>query len=113
MLANSKVARQVTSRSKNPEYKFTESIESFSVGELAAPIIVFGDMEAGTVQKDMVEYFFENERLPTELGWSKKTETVTMGEVLRAGGVIRRATSLLTSSEVTGHTSLRRGLHGT
>jgi hypothetical protein len=58
MLANGKIARQVESRAFNPKYTFTASTEEFSLGEVAAPIIVFGDMTAGTVNRTLIEYFF-------------------------------------------------------
>lgn len=54
-LANSKLARQIESRAFNPEYKFTASTEDFSLGEVAAPIIAFGNMADGTVDKALVE----------------------------------------------------------
>jgi hypothetical protein len=57
-LANSKLARQIDSRAYNPDYKFTATTEQFSLGELAAPIIAFGDSEAGTADRALVEYFF-------------------------------------------------------
>lgn len=58
MLANSKLARQIESRASNPTYTFTSDTEEFSIGEVASPIIVFGDSEQGTVERDLVEYFF-------------------------------------------------------
>lgn len=57
MLANSKIARMVDSKAHNPEYKFTATNEQFSLGEVAAPIIVFGDMTTGTVNRSFVEFF--------------------------------------------------------
>lgn len=33
-IADSKLARQITSRNTNPEYRFTTSIENFSIGEV-------------------------------------------------------------------------------
>ena len=58
MLANGKLFRQIESRASNPDYKFTSTNEHFSLGEVAAPIIVFGDHGPATVRKDLVEYFF-------------------------------------------------------
>ena len=58
MLANGKIARQLASKSTNPEYSFTTTNEAFSLGEVAAPIIVFGDMATATVNKSFVEFFF-------------------------------------------------------
>lgn len=63
MLANGKVARQVSSRAYNPTYKFTSNTEAFSVGEVSAPIVAFGDMEAATVKRELVEYFFGKFRI--------------------------------------------------
>ena len=57
-LANSKLARQIDSRAFNPNYTFTATMEQFSLGELAAPIIAFGDSDKGTADRALVEYFF-------------------------------------------------------
>lgn len=58
MLANSKLFRQIESRAANPNYTFTQNTEAFSLGEVAAPIIVFGDHASATVNRTLVEYFF-------------------------------------------------------
>ncbi|KAF2254655.1 Cloroperoxidase [Trematosphaeria pertusa] len=97
MLANGKIARQIESKAFNPNYTFTATTEQFSLGEVAAPIIVFGDMQSGTVERELVEYFFaENERLPTELGWTKKAQAVTVEQVGGVSQMIAQAASLLT-----------------
>lgn len=57
-LANSKIFRQVESRSANPNYTFTAHTEPFSLGEMAAPLIVFGDLETALANRTFVEYFF-------------------------------------------------------
>ncbi|KAG8408538.1 hypothetical protein J3458_019571 [Metarhizium acridum] len=109
MLANSKLARQVDSRAFNPTYTFTAKTEDFSLGEVAAPVIAFGNIQDATVRRDLVEYFFVNERLPAELGWARKTELVKLQDILHVSNIIRNATSL-----ITGELSLssgRRDLH--
>lgn len=58
MLANGKLARQIESRAHNPTYTFTSTMEEFSLGEVAAPVIAFGNKQAGTVNRSLVEYFF-------------------------------------------------------
>jgi len=58
MLANSKIFRQLESRATNPNYTFTASTEEFSLGEVSAPIIAFGSLEDGTVNRTLMEYFF-------------------------------------------------------
>ncbi|KAF3356900.1 hypothetical protein VdG1_03458 [Verticillium dahliae VDG1] len=99
MLANSKIARQVTSRATNPTYTFTATMEQFSIGEVAAPIIGLGDMEAATVSRAFVEYWIQNERLPSELGWVKKKVPVTLQNILAVNEIITNATSLITTRE--------------
>ncbi|KLU90169.1 hypothetical protein MAPG_09135 [Magnaporthiopsis poae ATCC 64411] len=113
-MANAKISRQIDSKAFNPEYRFTDTIESFSLGEMAAPFIAFGDIEAAVVNRTLVEYFFQNERLPTELGWSVTNETITVDAVLKIADMIGRATSLLTVDGFADNgmaKKLRRGFH--
>ncbi|KFX95943.1 hypothetical protein V495_00242 [Pseudogymnoascus sp. VKM F-4514 (FW-929)] len=110
MLANGKLARQLASKSKNPEYTFTANTEQFSLGEVGAPIIVFGDLESATVEKNLIDFFFENERLPVELGWTKKENAVTLEDITRITGIVADATSLLTSPKEA-PAARRRDLH--
>ncbi|KAI5919028.1 Chloroperoxidase [Camillea tinctor] len=112
MLANGKLFRQIESRSTNPEYTFTATTEAFSLGEVAAPIIVFGEIEGGTVNRSFVEYFFQNERLPAELGWVKKSSPVTIDQIIRTSQLVENATILITGSEAAAHSASRRDLHG-
>ncbi|KAK3703260.1 hypothetical protein LTR37_014600 [Vermiconidia calcicola] len=96
MLGNSKIARQLQSKSTNPTYTCTDAVEHFSLGEILAPVIALGDIESATVQKNLVEYFFESERLPTHLGWSKRSEPVMLADILRLLKIFSKASSLLT-----------------
>jgi hypothetical protein len=57
-LAHSKIYRQLVSRASNDNYTFSASTEEFSLGEVAAPIIAFGDTSAGTVSRELMVYFF-------------------------------------------------------
>ncbi|KAM3499875.1 hypothetical protein MY10362_006909 [Beauveria mimosiformis] len=99
ILANSKLARQLESRRDNPEYKFTASTEDFSLGELAAPVIAFGNLGNGEVSRALFTYFFENERLPVELGWRQRNTTITLTDIMNTVALIRNATNLLTPSD--------------
>ncbi|KAL4789164.1 Peroxidase, family 2-domain-containing protein [Aspergillus venezuelensis] len=104
-LANAKLARQVHSKAFNPTYTYTETTESTSYNEMGFPVIAFGDMEKGTVNRDYVEYFFENERLPTEVGWVVRSEPVTAEQM---GGVAKRVgemVGLVTGSSSTSSSS--------
>jgi hypothetical protein len=111
MLANSKVFRQLESRATNPNYTFTATIEQFSLGEVIAPIVVFGSFEDATVNRTLMQYFFENERLPEELGWSRRTDEVTLERTIRLTGVMAQATNLLTSGNATLVPHGKRDLH--
>lgn len=54
----------------------------------------------------------ENERLPEELGWSKKNESITLNTILGATAIVRNATSLLTGGEAASvDPHKRRDLH--
>ncbi|KAB8078734.1 hypothetical protein BDV29DRAFT_187646 [Aspergillus leporis] len=110
MLANSKLARQIDSKAYNPTYTFTSTMEQFSLGEIAAPIIAFGDMQNGKVNRTLVEYFFENERFPTELGWSRREEVVSITDILGVQQMIANATNLITPSNEA-RAGRRRDLH--
>ncbi|THV83693.1 Cloroperoxidase [Aureobasidium pullulans] len=105
MLANSKLARMIESRAFNPNYTFTANNEQFSLGEVAAPFIAFGNTTSVTVPRDLVLYFFKHERLPHELGWSKKNETMTLEDILNVVSSIRNATSLLTPESASNQTA--------
>ncbi|KAG9231169.1 Peroxidase, family 2-domain-containing protein [Amylocarpus encephaloides] len=108
MLAMGKLARQVASKAFNPEYKFTSTTEAFSLGELAAPILMFGDHAAATVDRAMVEFFFENERLPSDLGWTKQTNGIDLEIVLKMSEIIGNAANLIAHTKPATHASSRR-----
>jgi hypothetical protein len=107
MMANAKLFRQIESRAYNPDYTFSNTTEAFSLGEMAAPIIAFGDIYEFTVPKNLMEYFFLNERLPTELGWSRKEHVMSVEDIMSVSAAIGKATSLFTGSAESA--KLRRG----
>ncbi|KUI72246.1 Putative sterigmatocystin biosynthesis peroxidase stcC [Cytospora mali] len=110
-LAMSKVFRQVESKAFNPTYRFTETTEAFSLGEVLAPIAAFGDLDAVTVNRTLVEYWFRNERLPSELGWTLRKDTpITLDIIERLSNAIGDAVSLITSDNSTTTTSRRRAI---
>ncbi|KAH9878024.1 hypothetical protein J1614_003241 [Plenodomus biglobosus] len=57
-LANSKIYRQLESRANNPNYTFSATTEEFSLGEVAAPPIAFGDILTGDVPRALITFFF-------------------------------------------------------
>jgi hypothetical protein len=57
MIADAKLFRQVISRSTNPDYSFSASVENFSLGEMAAPFLALGDKVNGLVNRTLVEFW--------------------------------------------------------
>ncbi|KAL4913340.1 Chloroperoxidase [Aspergillus aurantiobrunneus] len=111
MLANSKVARQVHSKAFNPNYAYPAKVETAGCNEAAFPIVAFGDLHEGTVEREFVTYFFENERLPTEVGWTARDEQVNQAHMDNLIKMIGDAASLVTGEEA-GTGKQRRGPHG-
>ncbi|OJD38127.1 deoxyribonuclease-related protein [Diplodia corticola] len=64
-------ARHAYDMSKmNPEFTITSSMLPIMVGESVMMMLVWGSVEEPGAQRDYFEYFFRNERLPVELGWT-------------------------------------------
>ncbi|KAI1633809.1 Chloroperoxidase [Biscogniauxia mediterranea] len=79
MAANSRLARMRTSRETNPTFSLSELGSVFSAGEAAAYLLVLGDnTTAAVAPKARVEYLFEKERLPFELGWKRPASAISI-----------------------------------
>ncbi|RYP66388.1 hypothetical protein DL769_006050 [Monosporascus sp. CRB-8-3] len=79
--ANARWARVETSNATNPNFTLSTLGERFSYGESAAYIVILGNKITGTVPRDWVEYLFENERLPLEIGWTRRTGSITRNDL--------------------------------
>ncbi|KAI1800309.1 Cloroperoxidase [Daldinia bambusicola] len=77
MAANALAARLMTSNLTNPEFSMSQLGRNFGLGETAAYIAIMGSKETRTAPKALVEYLFENERLPYELGFKKAKSAFT------------------------------------
>ncbi|RDW67437.1 peroxidase family protein [Aspergillus mulundensis] len=99
MLANSKVARQIHSKAFNPTYTYPASTEQTSHTETGFPILAFGDIQNGTVARAAVEYWFANERLPSEVGWKVRQEPVTAEQMGAVTKMIADAVGLVTGKK--------------
>ncbi|KAI1847523.1 hypothetical protein JX265_000773 [Neoarthrinium moseri] len=97
MAADARLARVKTSMATNPDYSMSDLGSGFSIGETAAYIIIIGDSISGTVEKSWVEYLFENERLPAELGWSRHTAAATFATLNDMMDRVENATGPLAS----------------
>ncbi|KFA56383.1 hypothetical protein S40293_05040 [Stachybotrys chartarum IBT 40293] len=81
MAANARYARLQTANATNPSFSLSELGFQFGAGETAAYILVLGDRMSGTVRRSWLEYFFENERLPVELGWRPQDNAVSVSDL--------------------------------
>jgi hypothetical protein len=78
MASRARTARVVTSAANNPQFTLRQVGLHFTYGESAAYQFVLGEWVLHAedpkkrllTPKDLVQYFFVNERLPYELGWT-------------------------------------------
>ncbi|PKS10075.1 hypothetical protein jhhlp_003372 [Lomentospora prolificans] len=78
---NAILARLETSNATNPKFSLSAMGEGFLLAETGAFISVLGDSVTLTANKTAVEYLFEKERLPTELGWKRRDTAFTQEEL--------------------------------
>ncbi|KAG9196773.1 hypothetical protein G6514_004691, partial [Epicoccum nigrum] len=79
-LADARMARLATSKRTNPQYKNSLLSDGFSWGECASFFEIMADGTTGTVRKDFIEYWFRNERMPTEIGWTRRPTVMQSSE---------------------------------
>uniref|UniRef100_UPI0030131EC9 rDcaUPO n=1 Tax=Daldinia caldariorum TaxID=326644 RepID=UPI0030131EC9 len=88
MAANALTARLMTSNLTNPEFSMSQLGRGFGLGETVCYVTILGSKETRTVPKAFVEYLFENERLPYELGFKKMKSALTEDELTTMMGEI-------------------------
>ncbi|CAN9436538.1 unnamed protein product [Alternaria alternata] len=93
MAANARLARMIDSVKYNPRFALSDLAADFSAGEGAGYMLVFGNKTEKTASRDFVEYFFINERLPTEIGWTIPSEEVSADNLFDFSNDIYAATS--------------------
>ncbi|ETS74409.1 hypothetical protein PFICI_14275 [Pestalotiopsis fici W106-1] len=106
--AAARVGRLQTSQATNPDFSLSDLGSAFSIGESAAYLFVLGDKVSYTVERSIVEYLFENERLPTSLGWKRAADPISEDDLGEAMDRIVNATNTNTTTATTS----RRGIHG-
>ncbi|KAM0693775.1 hypothetical protein Q7P36_007032 [Cladosporium allicinum] len=96
-VAKARMGRLATSKKTNPEHSLSKLADGFSWGEMASFFEIMADGTTGTVEKKFIEYWLKDERLPTEIGWQRRTKTMQGSErvaftkkLMEAAGVARR-----------------------
>jgi len=79
-LADARMARLATSKRTNPQHQNSLLSDGFSWGECASFFEIMADGTTGTVRKDFIEYWFRNERMPTEIGWERRPTVMQSSE---------------------------------
>ncbi|RMZ73188.1 Chloroperoxidase [Pyrenophora seminiperda CCB06] len=92
MAANARIARINESKKDNPEFEFSATAAQASAAEGAAYMLGFGNRSTNTANKAQVVYFFENERLPIELGWKTPSQEITPTDLVGYTAAILKAT---------------------
>ncbi|ETS80520.1 hypothetical protein PFICI_08049 [Pestalotiopsis fici W106-1] len=94
-LADARMGRLATSQATNPNFTLSGLADGFSWGECASFFEIMADGTTGTVNKTFIDYWFRNERMPTEIGWSRRPTTMQSSEreyytmlLMQAGGVL-------------------------
>ncbi|KAL3470346.1 Cloroperoxidase [Aspergillus californicus] len=82
-VAKARMARLATSKATNPEHSLSGLADGFSWGECATFFEIMADGTTGTVAKKFIEYWFRNERMPTEIGWQRRNTTMQTSERLK------------------------------
>ncbi|KAL4861205.1 hypothetical protein BDV12DRAFT_208265 [Aspergillus spectabilis] len=82
-VAKARMARLATSKQTNPEHELSALADGFSWGECASFFEIMADGTTGTVNKTFIEYWFRNERMPTEIGWQRRPTTMQSAERLK------------------------------
>ncbi|ELQ38616.1 hypothetical protein MCOR02_004529 [Pyricularia oryzae] len=72
--ARALAARQKTAQAVNPKFNLPLDGHTNSLGQTAMYLGLFGNYDNGNANRSWVEYFFENERLPYELGWKRRSD---------------------------------------
>ncbi|TVY73168.1 putative sterigmatocystin biosynthesis peroxidase [Lachnellula suecica] len=71
--AKARAARINNAKMMNPTFALSTSGTSGSLGETSFYLSVFGDPVTGVAQKNWVNVFFQEERLPYAEGWTRRT----------------------------------------
>ncbi|KAL4895297.1 Peroxidase, family 2-domain-containing protein [Aspergillus ambiguus] len=79
-VAKARMARLATSEKTNPKHSLSLLADGFSWGECASFFEIMADGTTGTVNKTFIEYWFRNERMPTEIGWQRRGTTMQSSE---------------------------------
>ncbi|KAL7619404.1 hypothetical protein AAE478_009943 [Parahypoxylon ruwenzoriense] len=100
MASKAHTARIVASAMTNPMFTLPQIGAHFAYGETAAYQFVFGDWNLDAenpvdkllTPRELVQYFFSNERLPYELGWKGQDNRLTIETLVNTVFLIQEIT---------------------
>ncbi|KAF4823980.1 putative sterigmatocystin biosynthesis peroxidase stcC [Colletotrichum tropicale] len=85
IIANARARHALDMSEINPSFSITQEQIPVIVGENAFMLAIFGHPENPVVNRSFMEYFFRNERLPVELGWTPSDTPIdtTLGQFVQ------------------------------
>ncbi|KAL4994627.1 Chloroperoxidase [Aspergillus recurvatus] len=90
-LAKARMGRLETSMKTNPEFELSLLADGFSWGECASFFEIMADGTTGAVDRKYIDYWFRNERMPTELGWQRRDVTMKGSERIKYSKLLMEA----------------------
>ncbi|ETS75762.1 hypothetical protein PFICI_12706 [Pestalotiopsis fici W106-1] len=83
-LANARARHALDMSRVNPDFAIAEESVPVLVGENAMLVAIWGDPVVQVIDRAYFEYFFRNERMPVELGWSPPSTEIgpTIGQIV-------------------------------
>ncbi|KAI6084415.1 Cloroperoxidase [Hypoxylon rubiginosum] len=91
MAANARASRIMTSNLTNPNFTLSDAGSGASMTETALYVTNLGDKKAAAVPKSWIQYLFQNERLPYELGFKAQAEPYMADDLNNAIAKIQAA----------------------
>ncbi|KAJ0378821.1 hypothetical protein COL26b_002886 [Colletotrichum chrysophilum] len=85
IIANARARHALYMSEINPSFSITQEQIPVIVGENAFMLAIFGHPENPVANRSFMEYFFRNERLPVELGWTPSDTPIdtTLGQFVQ------------------------------
>ncbi|KAF0327313.1 hypothetical protein GQ607_005502 [Colletotrichum asianum] len=85
IIANARARHALDMSEINPSFSITQEQIPVIVGENAFMLAIFGHPENPVANRSFMEYFFRNERLPVELGWTPSDTPIdtTLGQFVQ------------------------------
>lgn len=105
-MATARVGRINRQRAANPVFSFNDMVATTSLGETSLVLMTFSNGSVnGGANRQLVDTFFREERLPFDQGYTVPTQRITAQTVQEVGAKISAASSVGVTTPADGSTS--------